>query len=282
MKLLPRLACPFVVLLIAVAAGAGGTKLFPTCEPSADCRLAALRAMVEAAELLADRKLAEAARQAAAAAQLMPASASPHVLSGLALEQQERRDEAVAEYREALAWDPDESRALAALERLHAAAYTDTVTPFEVQLFHLINEARQAEGVKALKAHAILAKVAREHSDTMRDLGFFAHESSKPGYKTGQDRFLRRFDCPPQWIGENIARRWMRPERALQEANIAEAHCDLLASSGHRRNILHPDFAYVGIGIATNDHGDYWITEMFMTPPDSPPLSRRAYDHDDG
>ncbi|MGQ9732687.1 MAG: CAP domain-containing protein, partial [Candidatus Zipacnadales bacterium] len=78
--------------------------------------------------------------------------------------------------------------------------------------------------------------------------------------------FLRRFDGRPQRLGENISRRWTRPQPALNSENILLSHAELMMSSRHRFNILKADFIYVGVGIATNEMGDYWITQLFMTP----------------
>jgi len=79
-------------------------------------------------------------------------------------------------------------------------------------------------------------------------------------------------------VGENISRRWRRPERALNHENIALSHGELMMSTGHRRNILHPDAVYLGIGIATNPQGDYWITQLFMTPRSPAPTSASTGD----
>jgi len=246
-------------------------SLFPTMEPcAADC-LAAQTALEQALDLLSHAKLDEAAKLAEAAAQRLRNSAAPHVLLGLLLEQQQRPAGAADAYREALAWDPDEPRALARLERLKAPRFGDVVSQYELQLFRAINDSRRAEGVPALKPHPILTEVARGHSTAMRDLGFLEHESPKPGEKTALDRFLRCFDGKPRLIGENVARRWTRPQPALDEANVARTHEELLASPVHRKNLLCPDFVYVGVGIAVNPEGDYWVTEVFMTPP--PPSS---------
>jgi uncharacterized protein YkwD len=263
----------FTGLLLAACTPclAAPTKLFPTMEPcAADC-LAAQAALQQAADLLSRAKLGEAAKLAEAAAQHMRNSASPRVLLGLILEQQQRPAEAADAYREALAWDPDEPRALAGLERLKAPRFGDIVSQYELQLFRAINDSRRAEGVPALKPHPILTEVARGHSTAMRDLGFFEHNSPKPGEKTPLERFLRCFDHKPRLMGENVARRWTRPQRALDEANVAGTHEQLMASPGHRKNILQPDFVYVGVGIAINPEGDYWVTEVFMAPP--PPSS---------
>jgi uncharacterized protein YkwD len=259
----------FLFFLLAAAGVADPGTRFPVCEPSVGECLAAARAMELATEFVASGKLDEAEKHALAASVLAPTLTAPRVLVGIIREQQGRATEAADAYREALAWNPDESRALAALERLKAPRFADAAGEREFQLLQLTNEARRSEGLRPLKPHPVLALVAREHSAAMRDLGFFGHESTKPGCKTAFDRFLKHFDRLPRELGENVCRRWKRPESALTEANIALSHEELVGSPGHRRNILHPGFTYVGIGIAVNEYGDYWVTEMFMTPPAS-------------
>jgi uncharacterized protein YkwD len=188
------------------------------------------------------------------------------VLLALTAEQRGAIPEAADLYREALAWDADEPRALAGLGRLQAPRFTDEVGLFEWELFGYINEARVANGLPAVKPHAALSEVARAYSASMRDRGFFDHTSPVPGETHALDRFLKRFDGTPKSLGENISRRWTRPAPALNTENIAASHAELMLSTGHRRNILKPEAVYCGVGIATNEFGDYWITELFMTP----------------
>jgi uncharacterized protein YkwD len=246
---------------------------FPASYPSTSHQAAAEEALLAATELLGQGKLDAAAQEARRAARLTPTAAAPHVLAAMIAEQQGRQAEAIDQYREALAWDLDESRALAALERLEAPRYADMASQYAAELVDLINEARVAASLPPLKPHPVLAEVAYAHSCAMRDLRFFSHSSPAPGQEAAADRFLRCFEGKPRLLGENISRRWRWPERALNGENIARSHAELMMSTRHRRNILHPDFVYIGIGIATNPQGDYWITEVFMTPRSPSPTS---------
>ena len=269
------------VVLISVVLFAGRTAAspverpdpFPARYPSTLDRAAAEEALEAATELLVADKLDAAAEQVHKASRLIPTAAAPHVLAGMIAEQCGSPTQAIDEYREALAWDPGESRALAALERLKAPRFADIIGQYAVQLMDLVNQEREAEDLPPVKPHPVLAQVAYAHSCAMRDLGFFSHMSPKPGQRTPVDRFLTRFDGKPRLVGENVSRRWWRPERALNHENIIRSHGELMMSTGHRRNILHPDAVYLGIGIATNPHGDYWITQLFMTPRSPAPTS---------
>jgi uncharacterized protein YkwD len=265
--------CAILVIGAASAAAVERPDPFPACYPSAPQRAAAEEALRAAADLLAEGKLKAAQAETCEASLLVPTAAAPHVLAGMIAEKQGTPARAIDEYREALAWDPDETRALAALERLSAPRSGDIVSQYVVQLIDLMNAERAARDLPPLKPHPVLAEVAYGHSCAMRDLGFFSHESPLPGQKTSVERFLRRFDSRPRLLGENVSRRWRRPERALGSENVARSHAELMMSTGHRRNILHPDAVYVGIGIAVNPEGDYWITQLFMTPRSASPTS---------
>ncbi len=271
-----RIAAAIALLLFARPATASSVERpdpFPARHPSTPERAAAEEALLAATELLHQGKLDAAEEETRKASRLTPTAAAPHVLAGMIAEQRGRKAKAVDHYREALAWNPDESRALAALERLEAPRYADIVSQYAAQLVDLINEERTAENLLPLKPHPVLAEVAYAHSCAMRDLGFFSHTSPRRGEETATDRFLRRFDGKPRLLGENISRRWRHPERALNPENIVRSHAELMMSTGHRRNILNPDLVYIGIGIATNPQGDYWITQVLMTPRSPSPTS---------
>ncbi len=252
--------------LSAAARPAERLDPFPAYVPSAEDGAAAQAALTAAVEALTAGRLDEAAQDAGEAGRLIPTSSAPIVVRAMIAEKREQPAEAIDLYREALAWEPEETRALAALERLGGPRYGDLVTPYEDQLVGLINQARQANGLKALRPHPALAEVARAHSAAMRDLGFFSHTSPKPGYSGAMDRFLKRFEGYPQHLAENLSRRYWRPTPALNAQNIALSHDELMHSPQHCRNILLPDVQYVGVGIAVNAEGDYWITELFMQP----------------
>jgi uncharacterized protein YkwD len=258
--------CGLAIGCQAIAAAAERPDPFPARYPSPHEQAEAEAALETAVAHLSNGNLEQAAEETLKASRLVPTATAPHVVFGMIAEKRGRAAEAVEAYREALAWNPEESRALAALDRVDAPRYGDIIGQYASQLRDLINQEREARGLHPLKSHPVLAEVAYAHSCAMRDLGFFSHESPAAGQKTSADRFLLRFEGKPRLLGENISRRWRRPQRALCPDNIALSHAELMMSTGHRHNILHPDLVYVGIGIATNPEGDYWITELFMTP----------------
>ncbi|MBM3472386.1 MAG: hypothetical protein FJX75_03830 [Armatimonadetes bacterium] len=263
------------ILLITPVMLAGASRLpaaverpnpFPAYSPSPQEAADAQAALQAASDALTAGNLDEAQANARRASELIPTSAAPILLRALIAEQRGQTADAIDLYREALAWAPNAPRPLEALERLQAPRYTEVVTPYEDQFVRLINETRASLQLSTLKPHPALAEAARAHSEAMRDLDFFTHESPKPGCHTTMDRFLKRFDGYPSHIAENITRRYWRPGPALNEQNIALSHQEFLGSPGHRANLLGADFVYVGIGIAANAEGDYWVTELFMNP----------------
>jgi uncharacterized protein YkwD len=56
-------------------------------------------------------------------------------------------------------------------------------------------------------------------------------------------------------IGENIA----------YNVTVRRAHRALMASPGHRANILDPRMRRVGVGVVER-HGRLWVTEIFTKP----------------
>lgn len=136
----------------------------------------------------------------------------------------------------------------------------------EEQLVNLVNADRTARSLKPLEVNPLLAVVARKHSEEMRDKNYFSHESPTPRLLTPRDRYHREFARVPQIIAENVSRRWSALEYSLNATNIGIAHSDLMSSSHHRGNILHPHVTQIGIGLAVNERGDFWITELFAKP----------------
>jgi uncharacterized protein YkwD len=137
------------------------------------------------------------------------------------------------------------------------------VRPFELQLFDLINQEREQRGVPPVKLSQKLSGVARRHSQEMRDRKYMGHISPVAARRTPQKRFRASFGYEPYLIGENVARRegtrW-----CLTADRIEKTHRDLMDSAHHRENILRPEFEHVGIGIAVNESGHYWVTEVFV------------------
>jgi hypothetical protein len=115
--------------------------------------------------------------------------------------------------------------------------------------FDLLQADRKRHDVPTLELDPVLSRIARSHSEDMRDAGYFAHRSPTTGLVS--DR-LRVAGYHASGSGENLA---------LNDG-LAEAEASLMASVGHRRNILEPSYTHVGIGLAAR--GDDWfLTQVF-------------------
>jgi uncharacterized protein YkwD len=64
---------------------------------------------------------------------------------------------------------------------------------------------------------------------------------------------LQALGLRPTTAGENVA-------HAL---SVVRAHRALWDSPSHRSNLLHSAFTHVGIGLARDEDGSYWVCEMF-------------------
>ena len=126
----------------------------------------------------------------------------------------------------------------------------------EAQSFTLLNSARADAGVTPRLSRAeALRSIARAHSEAMRNGDFVAHNG--PGTQTLKAR-LRSAGITYSQAGENLAR-----VVAIDPAGVA--HQQLMASPGHRSNILSPEFTRAGVGVARS--GDtFWITQIFIKP----------------
>jgi uncharacterized protein YkwD len=124
---------------------------------------------------------------------------------------------------------------------------TTTQSPAEsdvaAYLVRRINAARAAHGLAPLTVRADLTRHARAHSGRMAVGRQLFHTPS-----------LAVICC---WsaIAENVA----------YDRTARGAHRGLMASPGHRANILHPSMRAVGVGVVRS-HGVYWVTQVFRRP----------------
>jgi uncharacterized protein YkwD/uncharacterized membrane protein required for colicin V production len=125
------------------------------------------------------------------------------------------------------------------------------VDPYaEARLLELLNGERARAGLRPLVADDQLRAVARGHSEEMFKLGYFAHESPRAGTPADRLRAARiRFVVS----GENLA---YAPTTEL-------AHAGLMASPGHRANILTPEYTRVGIGVVSAGPNGRMFTQNF-------------------
>jgi hypothetical protein len=124
----------------------------------------------------------------------------------------------------------------------------------ERRLLELVNRARKQAGRPPLAHHDRAAKVARAHSQDMRDNRFVAHVSRRTG-NVG-DR-ARRAKLDAAYLAENIG-----------TANSPSAvHEGLMGSPGHRAAILAEEPTHVGIGVAVEESGQLYATQVFLSLP---------------
>ena len=60
------------------------------------------------------------------------------------------------------------------------------------------------------------------------------------------------------WVGENVA--------YGQNTPLSTIFQGWMDSKGHRENILRKEYEELGIGIAKNDKGEVYYTQVFGTP----------------
>lgn len=120
--------------------------------------------------------------------------------------------------------------------------------PAEIESFRaraavlcLINEERAAERLPALSKEPRLERAAIEYARLMRERDFFAHEG--PDGSTPHSRILAAGYPQDAAGGENLA--WGQREASTPSAIVR----GWMESEGHRKNILRPQFKYIGIGI---------------------------------
>jgi hypothetical protein len=121
----------------------------------------------------------------------------------------------------------------------------------EDKLFFLVNHERSSRGLPALSPDALLRAMARAHCQKMIQERQLAHDF--PGYSTLADRAARSglyFSS----VGENVASGDTFVMRFFHE--------QLMASPGHRENLLSDHFRQMGIGIGKNGNM-YYVTQEF-------------------
>lgn len=128
------------------------------------------------------------------------------------------------------------------------------LTAQENQMLQLVNSERRRYDLPPLEVDFEVTKVARIKSQDMADNDYFSHYS--PNYGSPFE-MMDSFGIKYLQAGENLA----------GNASIEDAHTALMNSSGHRKNILSPDFTHIGIGIRPSSRYGYLITQMFIGKP---------------
>ena len=122
------------------------------------------------------------------------------------------------------------------------------------RLLELVNNERRSRGVTPLTWSADLARLAGRHAEDMQRAGRLSHLSAGD-HADYPDRLIAA-DLPALTAAENIAR----------GADADDAHRGLMASAGHRRNILNPALEHIGIGVSRDPaRRAIWFCQDFAT-----------------
>jgi uncharacterized protein YkwD len=125
---------------------------------------------------------------------------------------------------------------------------------FELEVWRLINQQRAASGLPPLNWSNELWCAARGHSVDMATNNCFSHY----GCLDNSTPWQRIASCSYQVAtgGENIAAGYPNPASVVQV---------WMESSGHRANILNPNFRDLGVGYAFNSsstYRHYWTLDL--------------------
>ncbi|MDX1662556.1 MAG: CAP domain-containing protein [Candidatus Promineifilaceae bacterium] len=128
----------------------------------------------------------------------------------------------------------------------------------------LINEARAAEGLAPVIWDPVAAEVARQHARDMIERDYFGHRNLE-GYGPDLRYGLAGGEHAVQ---ENLYAFVRLGEGRLPFASWADlvqtAHHELMASPGHRQNILNPAHTHVGIGVVYDEEaGELRLAQEF-------------------
>ncbi len=124
----------------------------------------------------------------------------------------------------------------------------------EKLLLDLVNVERNSRRLKPLAWDGLLSGLARMHANDMRSVRKASHESSTDG-ATFRTR-LARTPYRASAAAENVA----------YNADVLKAHRALMASPGHRKNILDPGLTSLGLAVLVDTDGWVWVVEDFATP----------------
>lgn len=128
----------------------------------------------------------------------------------------------------------------------------DNVRDLETEVIRLVNIARLDNGLNALFEDINLSNVARVKSKDFVTNNYFSHNS--PTYGSPFD-MLKAFGIKFSAAAENIA-------NGQKTAN--EVMNSWMSSSGHRANILNANYNKIGVGVARDNNGNLYWTQMFI------------------
>jgi uncharacterized protein YkwD len=137
------------------------------------------------------------------------------------------------------------------------------ILQLEEHMHALVRESRSEAGVEDLAIRYDVSAVARGHSESMLDDGFFDHVDGRGRDEAGRlDRAGVPYDRVDEVIGFVIARDGVTMD------DLDAIHAELMAEDGPRSIILDPDWTGMGYGVAVAADDDaIYVTGVFLEYP---------------
>lgn len=129
---------------------------------------------------------------------------------------------------------------------------SNDIRALETEVIRLVNAERAKVGRPALVENNGISHAARIKSQDFINNHYFSHTS--PTYGTPFD-MLRSFGITYTAAAENIA---------YGQRNAAEVMNSWMSSPGHRANILNSIYNQIGVGVARDNKGILYWTQMFI------------------
>ncbi|WP_397375902.1 CAP domain-containing protein [Paenibacillus sp. EPM92] len=123
---------------------------------------------------------------------------------------------------------------------------TSAQSSYADQVVALVNQERAKAGLKPLVYDKALSAMALDKAKDMNNNKYFSHTS--PTYGSPFD-MMKSYGIRYTYAGENIAMGQKSPQEVMKA---------WMNSSGHRKNILSPNFTKIGVGYYNN----YWVQEF--------------------
>jgi uncharacterized protein YkwD len=140
----------------------------------------------------------------------------------------------------------------AAATEATAAPEVDPVAQYKAEVIRLVNIEREKVGAPALKSMDALYPMADVRAK--ESAASFSH--TRPN-GTRCFTIFSENSMKYRAAGENLAYGFSTP------ASVVTAWMN---SEGHKRNLLDPDFKYIGIGYYVNESGRVYCSQLFYTP----------------
>ena len=141
------------------------------------------------------------------------------------------------------------------LTAAHAVQSQSAISPAEQRIFEELNHERASHGLSALQWNDQAADAARAHAQLLAENGKLSHQFSAEA-------------TLPERLGVTALRFTVSAENVARTEFIEDIHPSLMASPGHRANILSPSYNAVGIGMVEKQGRIYVAQDFIFLVPD--------------